>query len=242
MNSFQIAAVLMDVDGTLYYKLLLRAYMGWELFTHLIHLGSFRRFGRIVRVIRQFRRVREELRSKTSEHRSLEDWQYEITSERVGVSIEEVRAIIEEWIFSRPLKYLGICKRRGLVTAIEELEKAGIMVGAFSDYPVADKLRAMELHGHFSVQLSATDPKINAFKPNPRGFLYACQIWGLAPDQVIYVGDRPGIDAVGAMAAGMPCIVLSWRWATSRWKQSSPHQFWSISSIEEVVNAITKPC
>jgi HAD superfamily hydrolase (TIGR01549 family) len=244
MKVHHINAVLMDVDGTLYYQPLLRAFMVSELIGHLIHPGSFSRFGLIVRVIKQFRRVREELRSNTSDHRSLEDWQYEITSERVGVSVEEVRAIVQEWIFSRPQKYLGICKRRGLVKAIGELRKAGIRVGAFSDYPVADKLRALGLQGHFSVQLSATDPKINAFKPNPKGFLYACDLWKLMPAQVVYIGDRSAVDAVGAMKAGMPCVVMSLNFLSKRsgfsGARQSPGHYWTSNSLAEIVRAITK--
>jgi HAD superfamily hydrolase (TIGR01549 family) len=244
MNRNQIAAVLMDVDGTLYYQPLLRAFMVLELTGHLIHLRSFRRFGLIVQVLRKFRKIREELRNKKSEHRSLEDWQYEITAERVGLSIEEVKAIIEEWIFIRPLKYLSVCKRRGLVKAIEELERAGKKIGVYSDYPVADKLRAMGLHERFSVQLSATDPKINAFKPNPKGYLFACALWGLAPAQVVYVGDRSTIDAVGAVKAGMPCVVMSLksllRRSDSSGKRLLPGHYWTSNSLTEIVSVITK--
>ena len=59
-----------------------------------------------------------------------------------------------------------------------------------------------------SVALCATDPEINAFKPYPKGFLHACTLWGLRPEEVLYVGDRPEVDAVGALNAGMPCVIL----------------------------------
>jgi putative hydrolase of the HAD superfamily len=49
---------------------------------------------------------------------------------------------------------------------------------------------------------------VNAFKPHPRGFLAAAERWGLAPDSILYVGDRPEVDAVGAAAAGMRCVVI----------------------------------
>jgi FMN phosphatase YigB (HAD superfamily) len=59
-----------------------------------------------------------------------------------------------------------------------------------------------------SLTLSATDPEINAFKPQPKGFLHACALWGLPPAEVLYVGDRPEVDAIGAVNAGMPCALL----------------------------------
>ena len=56
----------------------------------------------------------------------------------------------------------------------------------------------------FSLVLCATDPEIDAFKPHPRGFLYACRRWSLDPAEVAYVGDRADVDLAGAAAAGMP--------------------------------------
>jgi FMN phosphatase YigB (HAD superfamily) len=57
----------------------------------------------------------------------------------------------------------------------------------------------------------ASDPAIGAFKPNPRGYLQACAIWRLSPDQVVFVGDRADVDAAGAAAAGMPCVIIGRR-------------------------------
>ena len=78
----------------------------------------------------------------------------------------------------------------------------------FSDYPSGEKLEALGLDKRLSLTLCATDPEINAFKPHPRGFLRACELWDLDPAEVLYIGDRPEVDAVGAAAAGMPCAIL----------------------------------
>ena len=55
---------------------------------------------------------------------------------------------------------------------------------------------------------SVSDPEIDAFKPSPRGFLRACELWDLEPADVLFVGDRPEVDAAGAAAAGMPCVII----------------------------------
>ena len=60
----------------------------------------------------------------------------------------------------------------------------------------------------FSVVLCATDPEVGAFKPHPRGFLAACERWQLDPAEVLMVGDRADVDAAGAAAAGMPCVIV----------------------------------
>ena len=81
-------------------------------------------------------------------------------------------------------------------------------MGVLSDYPAEAKLRALGLAGRFSLVLCATDPEVGAFKPNPRGFLRACERWQIARGDVLVVGDRVDVDAAGAAAAGMPCVII----------------------------------
>ena len=81
-------------------------------------------------------------------------------------------------------------------------------MGVFSDYPAAAKLRALELVRHFSIVVCATDPDVGALKPHPRGFLCASARWQLDPAEVLFVGDRIDVDATGAAAAGMPCVII----------------------------------
>jgi HAD superfamily hydrolase (TIGR01549 family) len=130
-------------------------------------------------------------------------------AKRAGEEPLTMERVVFEWIYQRPLKYLRLCKRRGVEAFLASLESKGIQAGVFSDYPVLDKLNALGLSKRMSLALCATDPEINAFKPHPKGFLHACALWGLHPDEVLYIGDRPEIDAVGAITAGMPCAILT---------------------------------
>jgi HAD superfamily hydrolase (TIGR01549 family) len=233
-----VAAVLMDVDGTLYYQPLLRLFMLGELLVSPLRLRSVHRVYKIVRIIREFRRVREELRCAVPQGVVLQECQFNMTAARVRVTEDEVKRTIDEWIFTRPLKYLRICRRRGLIAAVDALEAAGVTLGVFSDYPVADKLRAMGMERRFTAQLSATDPEINAFKPDPKGFLRACEILGVDPAEVVYVGDRPEVDAAGALAAGMPCVILSGRSPAARRSDLPPARWRSINSMRRLVDAV----
>jgi FMN phosphatase YigB (HAD superfamily) len=106
------------------------------------------------------------------------------------------------------LKYLQFCRAAGLDRLLAALDAAGLRMGVLSDYPAEAKLEALGLAGRFSPVLCATDPGIDAFKPNPRGYLRACEIWGLSPADVLFVGDRADVDAAGAAAAGMPCAIV----------------------------------
>jgi HAD superfamily hydrolase (TIGR01549 family) len=203
-----VRAVLLDVDGTLYYQAPLRCLIALELCTLPITKGSYQSTLRQWQLLRYFRRVREELRHLTESITPLAELQYAETAKMGDVTSHEVENVVIEWIHQRPLKYLRLCRRRGIEAFFSFLEKNGVRIGVFSDYPVVDKLRALGLSKSVSLTLCATDPEINAFKPQPQGFWHACALWKVAPEEVLYVGDRLEVDAVGAVAAGMPCALM----------------------------------
>ena len=121
------------------------------------------------------------------------------------------------------------------------LKHQGIQVGVFSDYPVLDKLQALGLAGMMSLTLCATDPEINAFKPHPKGFLHACALWGVFPEEVLYIGDRPEVDACGAANAGMPCALLGKRECVRGCGHSSV-KYVTFSSFARLQHALTLHC
>jgi FMN hydrolase / 5-amino-6-(5-phospho-D-ribitylamino)uracil phosphatase len=57
------------------------------------------------------------------------------------------------------------------------------------------------LTGHFRFSLGAREH--GAAKPDPGIFLAACARLGLAPHEVLHVGDDPQMDVLGARAAGL---------------------------------------
>jgi HAD superfamily hydrolase (TIGR01549 family) len=203
-----IRAVLLDVDGTLYSQQVLRGLMALELLALPCTTLSYRSASRIWQALRLFRHMREEMRSWGAPEDSLALLQYTQVATRSGGEAAAVERIVTEWMYQRPLKYLKLCRRRGVEAFFDFLQRAHIHIGVFSDYPVADKLQALGLAPAVSLTLCATDPDINAFKPHPKGFLRACALWGVPPEQVLYIGDRPEVDAVGAAAAGMSCAIL----------------------------------
>ena len=199
-----IRAVLFDLDGTLYTQLPLRVAMLCEM--GLVCAATVAGGGaRVPRVLRAFRRMREELRDDDAGGEPLAVRQYSVVSKRLGCSREDVERIVHEWIDRRPLKWLTWCRRSGLIELLQCLETRGIPKGVFSDYPAHDKLAALGLAGRFDVVLSAVDPEVGAFKPNARGYVAAAVRWGIPLANVLYVGDRLDVDAPGAISAGMPC-------------------------------------
>lgn len=202
-----IRAVLLDLDGTLYHQRPLRRRMLVELALSPLTCGPGKT-ARTFRHLRTFRHVREELRGLGRPDEPLEELQYSRTAERLGDEAQAVRATVLEWMYRRPLRHLAPCLRADVPAFLQAQSERGLELGVFSDYPAPDKLEALGIADRFSLALCATDPEINAFKPHPRGFEHACELWGLKPEQVLYVGDRDEVDGAGARAAGMPVVVL----------------------------------
>ena len=200
-------AVLFDLDGTLYRAAPMRRRMLRELALAPLRVGPGRA-RRILRHLRVFRSVREELRDLGRPGEPLEELQYRVPAERMGEDPGALRVTVEDWMLRRPLRHLGRCARRGLGGVLAELARRDLRLGVFSDYPVEEKLEALGVRPAFDLRLCALDREVNAFKPHPRGFLVACERWGVEPGDVLYVGDRADVDERGAREAGMPCLVV----------------------------------
>ena len=87
--------------------------------------------------------------------------------------------------------------------ALEALESAGYKLGVISnrDKPLQDLLAELGLALHFPYALASGE--INAWKPEPEIFLYACKQLGVQPGEAAYVGDNYFADVVGAKRAGV---------------------------------------
>ncbi len=60
---------------------------------------------------------------------------------------------------------------------------------------------------HFTHAVNA--PTLGKAKPEPDIYLHAAQLMGLAPHQVLHIGDDAHLDAWGARNAGLACIWLN---------------------------------
>jgi putative hydrolase of the HAD superfamily len=68
------------------------------------------------------------------------------------------------------------------------------------------KLRVLGVRDRFEAVVCAVE--LGVSKPEAAAFLGACEVMGLAPHEVAYVGDQPDIDARGAVEAGLTGIWL----------------------------------
>jgi HAD superfamily hydrolase (TIGR01509 family) len=197
-------AVIFDMDGTLYDQRKLRFYMVRAMF-----MGVLRQPRRIaeLRILWLFRKMREKLGAEVVS--DLESWQYGWAAQAAGVSPEKVRAVVKEWMFERPLAYLRRCRYVGAEALFSQLQRHGIPIGIFSDYPALDKLKALGLRAH--VIVSATCAEVNRLKPDPAGLLAAAAKLGTPAPECLFIGDQEAKDGECARRAGMPCLILASR-------------------------------
>jgi len=202
-----IRALLFDVDGTLYELAPLRRALTWRLpMRELVLSGRPLRGVRRIRALQQYRRVLEELRLE--EPGAGPKRHLELAAQRSGLSVGELDALVQQWMLAYPLRFLLAARREGLVPFLEAMREKGIPCAAYSDYPAEEKLRALGIAEHFAFCLDSSDPRIGSYKPDPRGQLLACELFGLPPERVLYVGDREEVDGAAAEAAGMPAAIL----------------------------------
>jgi FMN phosphatase YigB (HAD superfamily) len=227
-----VRAVLFDVDGTLYSQRRLRTFMAIEMARSIVTAPA--QMPQTARIILTFRRVREQLRELGAVAEPLIDLQFARTASALSIDESLVRSVIHDWIFARPLPYIRFTGRPGVSAVLTALRQQRLRIGALSDYPTDGKLDALGVTHHFSLRLCTTDRAINAFKPHPKGFLVACEQWGLTPQEVLYVGDRPEIDGAGAAAAGTRCVIVG---RSGGWGGAQPGRAASTRHFADIARA-----
>ncbi|HEY5012254.1 MAG TPA: HAD family hydrolase [Acidimicrobiia bacterium] len=103
----------------------------------------------------------------------------------------------------------------GSIDALRALAATGVRLGVVSNAEgtVATQLREGEVLQvgpgiGVPVECVIDSGEVGVLKPDPRIFAIALDAMALRPDQAWYVGDMPGIDVVGARAAGLHPIVM----------------------------------
>ncbi len=189
-------AWLVDLDGTLYHGRPLRLLMALEL--GLLGL-------RAASALHVFRRHHEELRSEGfSGPPTPYEEQLRRAAEELGYPVEKLEALVKEWMLERPLRWLNLLRRRGLLDELREAHAGGVKLGLVSDYPATGKLYALGVAGLFDVVVANGEPQgPMRLKPDPAGYLAAAAELGVAPEHCLVLGDREDADGRAAAAAGM---------------------------------------
>jgi putative hydrolase of the HAD superfamily len=107
----------------------------------------------------------------------------------------------------------------GSVNLLRCLRTTGVRIGILSDGPLDSqraKVRALRLNALVAPVILTDSWGRQFWKPDPRGYLAAAQLWGLEPGELMYIGDNPAKDFVTPRRLG---------WQTVRLR--TPGQLWS---------------
>ncbi|MGB0036888.1 MAG: HAD family hydrolase [Candidatus Acidiferrales bacterium] len=200
-----LKAVVFDVDGTLYHLRGLQRAV--QIYFLRGHWHKPFEASRVRRAIRAYRRAAETLRLLPAQGIELAESQIEFATKSCGLPKEYIRACVHRWMAEEPLAFLPRFRYEGVQEVLSELRQRGLHLAVFSDYPAQAKLHAMELGDVFELVMSAQDPDVQMFKPDPRGLKVVLERMGVEANQAIYVGDRPAIDGVAAERAGMAWLI-----------------------------------
>lgn len=197
---------MIDLDGTLYRQPPVRGVMALQIALR----------GRTaIPVIQEFRREHERLHhEQLPPGASPFEWQIERTAERLGLRGDDVREIVDQWMFARPLRWIRMFRRRDLLARIAEFRARGGRTAVVSDYPARRKLSAMGISSQFDAVIASGDPRgPSRLKPDPESCLMAAAALQVPPSECLVIGDRADVDGEAARRADM-CF---WHVA-SRWK------------------------
>ena len=200
--SSKVRAVIFDLDGTLYDQRKLRGYMLVEMLRFIAtHPSGLKE----LKILWDFRRAREKNAFSVTDNIGVR--QFEWGAEISSVSVERVRQVIQDWMFTKPIRHLNACSYIGARELFSFLRQKEISLGVFSDYPAMDKLAALGLKP--DVVVSATDSDVDRLKPNPEGLFLVAAKLKKRVEECLYIGDRDDKDGECARRAGMPYVILN---------------------------------
>ena len=198
--------VIFDLDGTLYRQGPVRRGMLADLLLAPGGAGGLDRLARLI-VLRRFRQLREEL--ALTAPAGFDAPLFARLSAETGHEEAILRRSVEEWMERRPLRRLRAARLAGAAELFAALRAHGTQVAVWSDYPVHDKLAALDLRADLA--LSAQDAALGALKPNPAGLAWLLDRAGVPPEAALMVGDRDTHDGAAARALGVDFLLRARR-------------------------------
>ena len=146
-------------------------------------------------------------------------------------------------IFNERYQPIGWMENRpydGIEAVLDELQKAGIMMGVATSKPegVANKvLEYFDLKKYFSVICAAPNNGLNGEKPGRiRAAIEEAKAIGCEAKNVIMVGDTR-FDVLGAHECGIPCVGVTWGFAVEGEFEACDTEF-VVDTMEELLNIL----
>lgn len=193
-NFGEIKAIAFDIDGTLYetWKLNIRIPLRF-----LAHIYFFSVYG-LVRVKLRKMNITE----------NFSQLQNQYMAKALFMSEEKAAKKMDRIVYSglNPyFKKFSACKNA--VETVKAFKEAGFKIALLSDFPPEQKGELWGMKPYCDVMLGTES--CGALKPSPVPFKKMAQELGIAPEEILYVGNSFKYDVLGAKAAGMKAVWFS---------------------------------
>lgn len=190
-----VKALSFDVDGTLFDLRQMKIVFALPAIRNARLLRAYLAAREQVRVMGKIPDVRGE--------------QARLVADALGIATGDAQARIAKLIDGEWMNAFKHVKPfKGVREALSAFHAKGIPMLTLSDYPAARKLAGMKLdHVPWAADICAED--LGALKPHPVSFEHAVKTLGLAPEEILHVGDRLDADIAGAHAAGMRAALFT---------------------------------
>ncbi|MGC4106604.1 MAG: HAD family hydrolase [Thermomicrobiales bacterium] len=127
------------------------------------------------------------------------------------------------------------------IAALSALQERGLLLGIAGNQPsgVVEQLAGLGL----PLDLIASSSTLGVSKPDPRFFEQIALQLQLAPNEIVYVGDRLDNDVLPALSLGMHAVFIKrgpWGYIHSSWPQAHrvTDTIASLSEIEGIIDRI----
>ena len=222
---FRYQAVSFDVDGTLY---------SLNHFKVHVALRSPMDIGRW----QAMERARRQLRAAQELHEDVDAVIAASMATDLGIPVATASAVAQRLVHDKwPELLRRITPYRLIPGTLEALTHAGVQIVAASDYPPARKLEALKLGTYpWTAMLDAGD--LGALKPRPEVYQAIIDSTGLAPHEILHVGDSAQLDVAGAQAVGIhTALVGTEARKTDQWEAQPNWAFPSVNEFCKVIRA-----
>ena len=191
-NISETKAIILDLDGTLYFQKPLQLCMALLLLISCILPNGVRN----MKIILKYR--------KLYENHIVDKERYSRLSEKYNITSKEIQSIVHSWLIKKPLFFIKLFRDRRLLSDMIRVQQSGIKLIVLSDYPTKEKLNAI----NFIPDFSYSSGELGVLKPNPLGLKQILTKHNLISSNCLLIGDRKDKDGALAEKLGMNYILL----------------------------------
>lgn len=204
LNTSRDLTLIFDVDGTLYNLKLLQTLLVFDLF--ILILFDKTRIKHFFLIYR-YRTYRD---SSNSDDCSLSKIKLSFC-EKEEISVEFLQNLLLFFTEQRVKPYLKFCKRNYVISLIKFAQTKSIKVCFLSDYPIAQKLKWLNVKSDAQRLYSAEDPRIDSIKPNLIGLRLLLEEESVQSSAAVLIGDSVERDGKVARGLGVNFMTINRR-------------------------------